>query len=104
MNQETGMSLYATGRHGELKLTFEQRAAQTTLAERFSRPPLQVMRAIPDSAGCLCVYLLSPSGGIVQNDQYQMQICLSAGTHGLLTTPAATRVYKMPDGCAEQHL
>ena len=48
MYQEAGMSLYATGRNGELKLTFERRAEQTTLTERYSRPPLQVMRAIPE--------------------------------------------------------
>jgi urease accessory protein len=60
------------------------------------------MRAIPDQAGCLCTYLLSPTGGVVQGDRYALQIAADDGTHALFTTQSATKVYRMPDGCAEQ--
>lgn len=90
------------GRNGELRLTFARQAGSTTLSENYSRPPLQVMRAIRDAAGCLCVYLLSPTGGVVQGDHYNIQIHVGDGTHALFTTQSATKVYKMPDGCAEQ--
>lgn len=98
------MSLDRIGRSGELHLTFEQHNTRTSLVENYSRPPLQVMGSMLDSANCLCVYVVSPSGGIVQNDQYLVQICLSPRTHALLTTPAANRIYRMPDGYATQHV
>lgn len=98
------MSLYQIGRHGELRLSFERRQGKTVLAEHYSRPPLQVMRAIPDSADCLCVYLLSPTGGVVQHDRYDIDITLAEKTHGLFTTQSATKIYRMPEGCAEQNV
>jgi urease accessory protein len=60
------------------------------------------MRAIPDAAGCLCVYLLSPTGGVVQGDRYNIHINVGEGTHALFTTQSATKVYRMPEDCAEQ--
>lgn len=95
-------SLHAIGRNGELRLGFARRAGHTALVENYSRPPLQVMRAIPDAAGCLCVYLLSPTGGVVQGDRYSIHINVGEGTHALFTTQSATKVYRMPEGCAEQ--
>ena len=95
-------SLYNIGRDGELRLTFARRGEHTTLVENYSRPPLQVMRAIPDAANCLCVYLLSPTGGVVQGDHYTIQIVVGEGAHALCTTQSATKVYRMPEGCAEQ--
>ncbi|MBZ0288182.1 MAG: urease accessory protein UreD, partial [Anaerolineae bacterium] len=96
------MSLYGVGRNGELRLTFARRGEHTALIENYARPPLQVMRPIPDSAGCLCTYLLSPTGGVVQHDHYAIQIHVGEGAHALFTTQSATKVYKMPEGCAEQ--
>ncbi len=96
------MSLHGVGRDGELRLSFEQRDGRTILTENYSRPPLQVMRAIEDRAGCLGVYALSPTGGVVQGDRYAIKINVGAGSHALFTTQAATKVYRMPNGCAEQ--
>ncbi len=90
------------GRHGALALGFERRAGRTVLAHQYWRPPLQIMRAIEDASGTLCVYLLSPTGGVVQGDQYQIDIRVGAEAHALITTQAATKVYRMPDGAASQ--
>jgi urease accessory protein len=98
------MLLHAVGREGELRLSFARQGERTTLTENYSRPPLQVMRAIEDAANCLCVYLLSPTGGIVQGDRYAIRIDAGEGTHALCTTQSATKVYRMPDSCAEQHI
>ncbi len=92
------------GRAGVLRLAYERRAGDTVLVENYSRPPLQVMRAIPDAGGCLCVYMLSPTGGVIQEDRYDIRVHVGEGTHGLLTTQSATKVYRMPDGCAEQRI
>jgi len=98
------MSLGGIGREGVLRLVFEQRENNTVLVENYSRPPLQVMRPIRDAAGCLCVYLLSPTGGVVQGDRYQIDICAGEHTHALFTTQSATKVYRMPDDHAEQRI
>ena len=98
----TSMQQTTVGRHGALNLRFALQGEQTTLPESYFKTPLQVMRAIPDAADCLCVYILSPTGGIVQRDKYDIRIVLEPGTHALITTIAATKVYKMPDACAEQ--
>ena len=99
LKQRTGV-----GRHGELRLHFTDIQQQTSLQESFFRPPLQVMRAITDAAGCMVIYILSPTGGVVQGDQYDLRIVLEPHTHALITTIAATKVYRMPDDCATQHV
>lgn len=91
-----------TGRKGELRLRFAERGGQTALAESYFRAPLQVMRPVYDSAGCLCVYVLSPTGGVVQGDEYCVDIVAEADTHALLTTQAATKIYRMPQRGAVQ--
>lgn len=98
------MSLHSVGREGELRLEFERRQERTALTVNYSRPPLQVMRAIKGEGESLCIYLLSPTGGVVQGDRYFIHVRAGAGTHALCTTQSATRVYKMPDGCAEQYI
>lgn len=96
------MPLGSIGREGVLKLVFDRREHNTVLVENYSRPPLQVMRPIQDAAGCLCIYLLSPTGGVVQGDRYRIDICSTEGTHALFTTQSATKVYRMPNDYAEQ--
>ena len=95
---------HPTGRHGKLKLSFAKQHGRTTMTESFFRVPLQVMKPYHDESGCLCLYLLSPTGGIVQGDDYQIEVHLSKETHVLLTTQAATKVYGMPRHAARQHI
>jgi len=92
------------GRDGQLRLRFEGHNNKTAMTESYFRTPLQVMQAIPDNAGCLAAYLLSPTGGVVQHDRYDVKITHEANTHALVTTVAATKVYRMPQGKAIQHI
>ena len=94
----------SAGRHGELKLAFEQRNNRTVMTENFFRVPLQVMKPHYDESGCACVYLLSPTGGVVQGDNYQIDGTLAPDTHVTLTTQAATKVYAMPRHGATQSI
>ena len=84
------------GRHGELKLVFVHQDDRTVMAQNFFRVPLQVMKPRYDESGCACVYLLSPTGGVVQGDDYQIEVTLAPNTHVTLTTQASTKVYAMP--------
>lgn len=92
------------GRHGILKLAFAQQNGRTILAESFFRVPLQVMKPRYDESGCACVYLLSPTGGVVQGDDYRIDVTLLPHSHATLTTQAATKIYAMPLEGAEQSL
>ncbi len=94
----------SAGRHGELKLFFAQQNDRTVMAESFFRVPLQVMKPRYDASGCACVYLLSPTGGVVQGDDYQIDVTLAPNTHATLTTQAATKVYAMPRQGATQSM
>jgi urease accessory protein len=96
--------MHPTGRHGKLKLAFAKRQNRTVMTESFFQVPLQVMKPFHDDTGALSLYLLSPTGGVVQGDDYQMQVSLSAETHVLLTTQAATKVYRMPKRGAHQRI
>ena len=86
----------SAGRHGELRLAFARRNHRTVMTESFFRVPLQVMKPRYDTSGCACVYLLSPTGGVVQGDDYQIEVTLGPNTHATLTTQASTKVYAMP--------
>ena len=92
------------GRHGELKLAFAQQNDRTVMVESFFRVPLQVMKPRYDESGCACVYLLSPTGGVVQGDDYQIDVTLAPNTHATLTTQASTKVYAMPRQGATQSM
>ena len=74
------------------------------MTESFFRVPLQVMKPSYDESGCVCVYLLSPTGGVVQGDDYQIDVGLSPDAHTILTTQAATKVYAMPLQSARQSM
>jgi urease accessory protein len=93
---------HTTARHGQLRLRFARHGEKTVLKDSYFHAPLQVMRSITDAAGCACIYMLSPTGGVVQGDRYQIQITVEPNAHALVTTLAATKVYRMPDECASQ--
>jgi urease accessory protein len=89
-------------RCGELFLRFVRRDKKTVIAESYFHTPLQVMQPISDVSGGVIAYLLSPTGGVVQGDEYRIDLVLEEGAHGIFTTQAATKVYRMPDCGAVQ--
>ena len=95
---------HRVARHGELRLGFAKNGQQTIMNHSFFRAPLQVMRAINDRAGCACVYMLSPTGGVVQGDRNHIQVTVEQDAHALVTTLAATKVYRMPHDNAIQQI
>ncbi|HXI56305.1 MAG TPA: urease accessory protein UreD [Polyangia bacterium] len=75
----------------------------TVLARRRHHGPLAVQRAFfPEGPSVCHVYLLHPPGGIVGGDQLRIDVSVAAGAHALLTTPAATKVYRSAGAQAGQ--
>lgn len=88
---------------GKLELDFRKRAdGKTYVARQYFKLPLQVMPPhYQDNDGTAFLYLLNPSGGILQRDRLLTEILLEEGSRALVTTPSNTKFYKMDEGCAK---
>jgi urease accessory protein len=76
---------------------------RTVLAHRQHVGPLVVQRPFfPEGPGVAHVYLLHPPGGIVGGDRLHVEACIEGDAHVLLTTPAATKVYRTAGPAAGQ--
>ena len=96
-----------TGKLGALLLRLEQDNSngKTSVKEQYSRVPLYTQRALyleealPNMA---YMYIISPSGGILQGDRYRMDITLRKHASAHITTQGATRIYRMERNYATQ--
>ena len=101
------MDVGKTGKIGFLKLTLESDSQRnkTIITEQLSRVPLYVQKAlhydesIPSMAH---LFILSPSGGVLQGDRYRTDIELKNEAISHITTQGATRIYKMNSNHATQ--
>lgn len=95
------------GKIGALTLRLEQNPenGKTVVKEQYSKVPLFTQRAlyleesIPSMA---YMYIISPSGGILQGDRYRMDITLRNNAYAHITTQGATRIYRMEKNYATQ--
>jgi urease accessory protein len=88
-----------------LKLEKDSATGITIIKEQYSRVPLFVQRAmyLEETLPAMAyVYIVSPSGGILQGDRYQIDIKLGNNTFAHVTTQGATRIYKMEKNYASQ--
>jgi urease accessory protein len=98
--------------HAELQLTFTARsestdAGRTVLSHRKHVGPLLVQRPFWPEGPVCHVYVIHPPGGIAGGDHLQLHAQLNAGSHALITTPAATKFYRAAPGrisVLKQHL
>ena len=89
------------------ELTLSTRGGRTRLTRCRTCPPLVVQRALyPDDAlpDMAFVYLANPTGGLFQGDRIAVSVRLSPGARAHVTTQSATKVYSMPQGCAQQEV
>jgi len=78
-----------------LQLDLARRGEKTVLVHCRHDGPLRVQRPFYPGAAREChLYLLHPPGGMVTGDVLDISVSLGAGTLGLLTTPAAGKVYR----------
>ncbi|MGA7367549.1 MAG: urease accessory protein UreD [Nitrososphaeraceae archaeon] len=88
-----------------LKLEYDRDRGKTFVKDLYTKVPLFAQRALyleealPSMA---YMYIISPSGGILQGDRYRMDISLSNGAFAHITTQGATRVYRMERNFATQ--
>ncbi|WP_055694069.1 urease accessory protein UreD [Streptomyces prasinopilosus] len=92
---------------GVLDLGFALRGDRTELVERYQKAPLEIMRPLyvdPALPGTACVYVMATGGGVAQADRYRQDFRCGPGTQVLVTTQAATKVYRMEQDYATQRL
>jgi urease accessory protein len=92
------------GWHARLELKFQRRGAGTHLAQRRHLGPLLVQKAfyperdplgtLLEASGPCHVYVIHPPGGVASGDALELDAELDAGSHALLTTPAAGKFYR----------
>jgi urease accessory protein len=95
------------GKLGALVLRLEQDKSngKTSVKEQYSRVPLFTQRALYLEEGLpkmAYMYIISPSGGILQGDRYRMDITLRNHAFAHITTQGATRIYRMERNYATQ--
>jgi urease accessory protein len=103
----TQLQVGKAGKIGALTLRLEQNTenSKTVVKEQYSKVPLFTQRAlyleesIPSMA---YMYIISPSGGILQGDRYRMDITLRNNACAHITTQGATRIYRMEKNYATQ--
>lgn len=79
----------------ELTARFERRGSRTVLAHQAHRGPLLIQRPFhPEQDGTCHVYTLHPPGGIAGGDSLRCDFHIGEHAAALLTTPAATKVYR----------
>ena len=77
-----------------LNLEFGPRAGRTTLVRREHCGPLSVQRPFHPGDGVCHAYLLHPPGGVAGGDSLRVTVRATSGAAALITTPAATKVYR----------
>ena len=99
------MNVGKSGKIGflELELQNDLDRKKTIITKKQSQVPLYVQKALHydlDYPSMAHVFILSPSGGILQGDRYRMDAVLKNNAISHLTTQGATRIYKMESNYA----
>ena len=83
------------GRRGRLSYEFERAGLRTILTRSSCTSPWHHFPpSYLDDSGCAYTWLVNPSGGLVGGDHVSVEAQLHAGTHVLMTSPSANRVYR----------
>ena len=107
---ESNLKQLAVGKAGKLGalvlgLEKDLKRGKTVVKEQYSKVPLFTQRALylEESLPSMAyLYIISPSGGILQGDRYRMDIKLKNNAYAHITTQGATRVYRMENNYATQ--
>jgi urease accessory protein len=112
LSYEADLSQLGVGKAGKLGAIFlllekNEQVNKTVIKEQFSKVPLFTQRALylEESLPSMAyIYIISPSGGVLQGDRYRIDIKLSKNAISHITTQGATRLYRMNKNFATQIL
>jgi urease accessory protein len=88
--------------HAQLQLDYRLQAGKT-VARHSHHGPLRILQSLYPEGDAICHnVLVHPPGGLVGGDTLELEITAEPGTHGLITTPGATRFYRSVSEAAIQ--
>jgi len=93
------------GKHGVLHLEFARRGSRSVLTDLRRQAPLLAQQALywDDHLPAMpCVFMITTSGCVLQDDRFDVSISLHGGAMAHVTTQAATKVHQMDAGFAAQ--
>ena len=88
--------------HARLQLDYRLETGKT-VARHSHNGPLRILQSLYPEGDSICHnVLVHPPGGLVGGDTLELEISAQTGTHGLVTTPGATRFYRSAGAPAVQ--
>jgi urease accessory protein len=93
------------GWQGSLQLAFAHTDAGTQVCHRQAQAPLKVQRPFyPEGPEVCHSVILHTAGGMVDSDRLTLDLQLHPHAHALLTTTAASKIYRSLGQTAQQHI
>jgi urease accessory protein len=88
--------------HAQLALDYSVEANRT-VARHTHTGPLRILQSLYPEGDSICHnVLVHPPGGLVGGDTLDIRVHAQQGSHGLITTPGATRFYRSDGHAARQ--
>jgi urease accessory protein len=88
--------------HAHLSIDYTLESGKT-LARHQHSGPLRILQSLYPEGDTICHnVLVHPPGGLVGGDTLEIAVHAHAGSHGLITTPGATRFYRSEGALALQ--
>ena len=81
--------------HARLDLHYKRDEQQRSIARFDHSGPLRILQSLYPEGDAVCHnVLIHPPGGLVGGDTLEIDVRAARGSHGLITTPGATRFYR----------
>lgn len=91
--------------HGSLNLIYGKRNHTTQILASQNQSPLKIQRPFYPEGGEVChSVILHTAGGVVGGDRLSINIELQPTTHALVTTAAASKIYRSNGQLAQQNI
>ncbi|MBE9143390.1 urease accessory protein UreD [Planktothrix mougeotii] len=91
--------------HGILELDYQKIGNSTQLVKAYSQAPLKIQRCFYPEGKAIChSIILHTAGGIVGGDRLSQTINLQPETQVVLTTPAASKIYRSTGEISQQNI
>ena len=82
---------------GELHLRIARNGDRSIAVDQYHRGALRVFRPLYlDGTGQVAYYVVNPGGGYLDGDSYLTEVEVLQGASAVLTTQAATKIYRTP--------